>query len=115
YESDGLQSNAFIWDAAYQHNDGEIFFGGINGLNTFYPDSIVDNKSVSQAYLSELIINHQEVKIGEEINDRKILKKSIRYTEELTLTPKEPIFSIEFAALNVVNPREVLFEYKLEG
>ncbi len=115
YESDGLQSNYFIWDAAYQHTDGEIFFGGTNGLNTFYPDSISDNKAPSRAYLSKLIINHKEVNIGEEINGRTVLERSIRFTDAITLTHEDVVFSLEFAALNITNPHEVLFEYKLEG
>jgi hypothetical protein len=37
---DGLQSNEFNWQAAYRAPDGEMFFGGVNGINAFYPDRI---------------------------------------------------------------------------
>jgi ligand-binding sensor domain-containing protein len=36
--SDGLQSNEFS-DGCYQAPDGEVFFGGSNGLNAFFPET----------------------------------------------------------------------------
>ena len=35
---DGLQSNQFNLFASYRAENGELFFGGPNGLNSFYPD-----------------------------------------------------------------------------
>lgn len=37
---DGLQSNEFNGESYMKTKDGEIFFGGINGLNSFYPEDI---------------------------------------------------------------------------
>ncbi len=64
HESDGIQSNTFIWDSYYQSGEGEIYFGGHNGITAFFPDSIEDSHSERDAYLSKLIINHKEVNIG---------------------------------------------------
>ena len=36
--SDGLQSNEFS-DGCYQGRDGEMFFGGSNGFNAFFPEN----------------------------------------------------------------------------
>jgi len=115
YESHGLQSNSFIWDASYQSEDGRIFFGGNNGLTAFYPDSISDNITVSRPFISKLNILYREVNAGEEFNGRVVLKKNIRYTETLTLTHREPVFSLEFAAMDPVSPAKVLYAYKLVG
>lgn len=38
--TDGLQSNEFNGNASFKSESGELFFGGINGLNTFYPQDI---------------------------------------------------------------------------
>src|SRR5699024_2363234 len=40
---DGLQGNDYIHGSCYKTRDGEMFFGGPNGFNSFYPDSIQDN------------------------------------------------------------------------
>ncbi|MBD3224096.1 MAG: hypothetical protein GF313_05165, partial [Caldithrix sp.] len=37
---DGLQSNEFLRGAGHQGKSGRLYFGGTNGLNFFYPDSI---------------------------------------------------------------------------
>ena len=41
--SDGLQSNEFNTGAYYKNPEGEMFFGGINGLKAFFPVTIRDN------------------------------------------------------------------------
>ncbi len=41
--TDGLQSYEFNAGAYFKSQKGEMFFGGINGFNSFYPDSIKDH------------------------------------------------------------------------
>ena len=108
-------SNAFIWDAGCQSTDGEIFFGGINGLIAFYPEQIRNDTTTYPVFISKLIVQNSEVKPGDEINGRKILSKNIQYTDEITLTYRESAFSLDFVALNNLNPEETEYAYKLEG
>jgi signal transduction histidine kinase/ligand-binding sensor domain-containing protein/DNA-binding response OmpR family regulator len=115
YTSDGLQSNSFIWDSYFQNKEGEIFFGGINGITAFFPDSIQDEPVHLKAYFSKLIINHEEVKMGDIVNGREMLDRNIRFAKSITLTHKESNFSITLSALNVVNPKEVSYSYQLTG
>jgi len=42
-KDDGLQGNEFNTGAYFKAADGELFFGGINGTNSFYPQDILDN------------------------------------------------------------------------
>jgi ligand-binding sensor domain-containing protein len=41
---DNLQSTQFNYNAALKASDGKMYFGGINGFNAFYPDSLKDAK-----------------------------------------------------------------------
>lgn len=45
--TDGLQGNEFNGNAAFKSKSGELFFGGINGLNAFYSEDVnsINNKS----------------------------------------------------------------------
>jgi signal transduction histidine kinase/ligand-binding sensor domain-containing protein len=46
---DGLQDNEFNTAAVAQSPDGELYFGGVNGISSFYPDDmvkLVENPSV---------------------------------------------------------------------
>ncbi|TRZ70832.1 MAG: hybrid sensor histidine kinase/response regulator [Bacteroidetes bacterium] len=115
YESDGILSNSFMWNATFQSKDGEIFFGGNNGLISFYPERIQDDTTTYPVFISKLIVQNKEVKIGDEIHGRKILTKNILYTDKITLTHQETAFSLEFVSLNNLNPTETRYAYKLEG
>ena len=42
--SDGLQNKDFQRRAFYQSEDGELLFGGRNGLNAFYPQQLKTNE-----------------------------------------------------------------------
>ena len=52
--NDGLQSNEFNTGAYYRGQKGELFFGGIKGLNYFYPNEIKDNPFVPKIVLTNL-------------------------------------------------------------
>ena len=115
YMSDGLQSNSFMWDASFRGSDGQLFFGGVNGLNAFFPEDIIESIVLPKVFISKLIINNQEVEIGDAFHGKVILEKGISYTEEIILSHRDPVFSLEFTAMDNVNPAEVQYQYKLEG
>ena len=64
--SDGLQSNEFNANACLVGKDGEIFFGGIDGFNTFYPDQVQDNSIIPPIVLTSLSHDDEEVKLGDD-------------------------------------------------
>lgn len=109
--SDGLQSNTFKPKAAYQAPDGQMFFGGTNGFNTFYPDSIRDNNFVPPVYITNFQVFNKTMSIGE----NSPLKQSVNEAKEITLTYLQSVFTFEFAALNFTHPEQNSYAYKLEG
>lgn len=108
---DGLQSDEFNQNAFFQSNSGEMFFGGINGLNAFYPEQILENTYRPPTVLTDLQLFNQSVAIGE----GHILKQSIWNTEQITLNYDQDVFSFTFAALSYVAPEANRYRYKLEG
>jgi signal transduction histidine kinase/ligand-binding sensor domain-containing protein/CheY-like chemotaxis protein len=112
---DGLQSKQFNYNAFYKCRSGEMVFGGINGFNTFFPDKIVENRIPAAVVLTDLKLFNKSVMIGENIGGRIILNKSISFTDEITLGPKQNIFTIEFATLQNANPEMFVFKTKLVG
>lgn len=42
--NDGLQAYEFNGYSSFQSADGELFFGGVNGFNRFYPDNITKSR-----------------------------------------------------------------------
>lgn len=108
--SDGLQSNEFS-TGCYQGADGEMFFGGTNGLNAFSPENVRDNPYVPPVVITSFRIFNKPVPIGA----GSVLKKAIPYLNSLTLPYRDNVFSFEFAALSYANSHKNHYRYKLEN
>jgi PAS domain S-box-containing protein len=106
---DGLQTNEFS-DGCYQGPDGEMFFGGSNGFNAFFPETIRDNPYVPPVVITSFKIFNKPVPIGV----KSVLKKAIPYVDSLTLSYRDSVFSFEFAALSYANSQKNRYRYKLE-
>jgi len=108
--SDGLQSNEFS-DGCYAGPDGEMFFGGSNGFNAFFPERVRDDPYVPPVVITSFKIFNKPVAIGAD----SVLKKAIPYVDLLTLSYRDYVFSFEFAALSYGNSHKNRYRYKLEG
>lgn len=103
--ADGLQSQEFNLGASFVAADGEMFFGGMNGFNSFYPDSLNGNPHVPPIVITAA---YKQKEGAREYFD---LGKSDR----IELRHNDKSFTIEFAALEFTNPRENRYRYRLEG
>jgi ligand-binding sensor domain-containing protein/two-component sensor histidine kinase len=98
--NDGLQSMEFSGGAYFKSEEGEMFFGGISGLNYFYPDSVRGNTYVPPVVISEFKI----------FND--VVKGVKDYIE---LSYDQNFFTIEYAALDYTDPENNQYAHILEG
>ncbi|MBN2215088.1 MAG: response regulator [Bacteroidales bacterium] len=114
-KKDGIQSREFNYNAYFKSPDGEFYFGGINGFNSFYPEKIKENRHRPSIVISDLLINNKSVPVGREFNGRVILKKSISKTKAIKLKNKDKVFTIRFDALHFSNPEQNRYKYILEG
>ena len=99
------------WGACYKSTAGEMFFGGFNGATAVFPDKVRDSSYVPPVVLTDLRLLGSDVVPG----SQSVLKKSIAYTDAITLTHKQNIFSIEFSALSYLDPATNRYRYMLEG
>jgi signal transduction histidine kinase len=88
-----------------------MFFGGSNGLNAFFPESVRDDPYVPPVVITSFKIFNKPVPIGA----KSILRKAISYVDSLTLSYRESVFSFEFAALSYGNSHKNRYRYKLEN
>ena len=95
--ADGLQSPEFNFEAYYKSIDGEMFFGGINGFNSFYPKQIKENKFIPPVYITNLKILNNIISVKNDSGSNSTLDSSVFIKKEITLSYKENIFSFEFA------------------
>jgi signal transduction histidine kinase/ligand-binding sensor domain-containing protein/DNA-binding response OmpR family regulator len=113
--TDGLQGKEFNRSSALCTSDGEIFFGGTDGLNAFYPDEIKEDTTVAKIIFCDFRIFNKSVPYGQKYNNRVILKNPIFNTSEIALKYHENSFTIEFLALNYFFPEKNVYAYKLDG
>ncbi|HEY9262531.1 ligand-binding sensor domain-containing protein, partial [Chitinophaga sp.] len=57
-QSDGLLSNQLNYNATLALSTGEFMFGGIKGLNIFYPDSLYYHSNMPEVLLTGLKVNN---------------------------------------------------------
>ncbi len=113
--NEGLQGNLFKNGAALKTRKGEMFFGGTNGFNTFYPDRIKDNPYIPPVVITDFQVFNKSVPVGKGTDGRSILKKSITEAEGVELSYKDDVFSFEFASLNYDTPEKNRYAYMMSG
>lgn len=112
YEAkDGLQSNEFNNMAFYKSSSNELFFGGINGFNSFFAKNIRNNPYQPPVVFTDFKIFNKRP----EISEKSPLKQTIAFMNNLDIDYSSSMFTIEFSALNYSLPEKNLFRYKLEG
>jgi serine phosphatase RsbU (regulator of sigma subunit)/ligand-binding sensor domain-containing protein len=108
---DGLQSREFNGQAEFYSSTGEMFFGGINGFNSFFPNSLKNNPYPPRVAITGFKLFNNTVPIG---NDSP-LKMHISETEEITLSHWQNDITFEFVALHYNKPEKNKYAYKLEN
>ena len=113
----GVQGNEFNRLSYYKDKrTGKLYFGGINGVTIFHPDSINNNNFIPPVLITNFSISYQSVSIHD-TTDRitPILSKSIAYTDKINLRYNESTFSFNFSALNYRQSGKNQYKYILEG
>jgi signal transduction histidine kinase len=103
--SDGLQSNEFNTGAYYETTSGELFFGGINGFNHFFPERIQNNPFVPECILTNLKIFDQPF----------VTDTSIEFKKHITVDYTRNNLLFEYVALEFSDPSKNNFKYRLLG
>ncbi len=102
---DGIQDLEFNTHASLLTTDGEMLFGGLNGINYFMPDKVYPSEKQAPVYVSELLINDEhDSTIG-----------VAQYVDSLTLPYSKNTISFEFHAVDNGDPEATRTRYKLIG
>ncbi len=103
--TDGLQSNEFNAGAHYRSPQGEIFVGGFNGFNAFYPDQVTTNAHVPPVVITSF----------RKFNKPVDLEQPLSELREIELSYRDSVVSFEVAALDYAAPAKNRYAYRLEG
>lgn len=98
---DGLQGKEFNRRSFFKNSKEEFFFGGTNGLNSFFPEKIKKNPNPPEVAITEVLATGTFINIPP---DNKI---ELSYTQNL--------LNLTFVAFDFNAPENNLYSYKLEG
>jgi signal transduction histidine kinase/ligand-binding sensor domain-containing protein/DNA-binding response OmpR family regulator len=110
FSVDGLQDDEFNTISAARGLDGRLWFGGVNGISAFYPDSLTGNLRSPKVWITRLQINDQPATVA-----NGMLEKSLLETASIILSHNQNLLSIEFAAMDFAAPHMNQFRYRLLG
>ncbi len=113
--NDGIHIKQFTQNTTNTSLSDEIFFGGVNGFISFFPSEIKTHPIKPRVTITKLKILNRDVKIGQEIQGRVVLKQSIITSDNITISYRDKVFTLEFASLHFSNPEKNQFKYMLEG
>lgn len=97
--TDGLQGNEFNGNAAYKSKNGELFFGGVNGLNSFYPEKIIKDNKTPKVLFDTFTVNNKEY----------------NNIDGMKFSESTDTITIKFFIPDYSNYKNTTYEYNLDG
>jgi signal transduction histidine kinase/streptogramin lyase len=99
-----LAGKEFNLKAVFKSDRGELFFGAIDGLISFHPDSLGGNDYVPPIRITSI----------EKENDRFSQSLNV-YADQIELSHRDYSLIFEFSALDYTDPARNRYQYKMEG
>ncbi|RRA98777.1 histidine kinase dimerization/phosphoacceptor domain -containing protein [Larkinella rosea] len=108
---DGISHNEFNRTSSFRASDGRLFFGGLDGINGFFPrDFQADTNSLRVPL--RIIAFNQFVGSQNELVNKTI---DLLNTSTITLNPDDQFFTLEFQLLDFTKEEGHRYAYKIEG
>jgi ligand-binding sensor domain-containing protein/DNA-binding CsgD family transcriptional regulator len=108
-------NNQFNQMAILTAEDGQLFFGGISGLNAIRPEQVKENNTRPAIIFTDFKIFNNSIPSGKLPDGRVILHQSIEDAEKVYLKYLDNSFSIDFTAIDFTDPLENQFLYMMDG
>ena len=115
FKQDGLLNNQFYWSASHKSYDGELYFGGTEGLNYFNPDNIQEYNYIPTPKITKLKVHNREIYPNEKLHDKTVIKQPIYNTDTIYLSYRDNNISFDFSPLDFYLTEKTKFAYQLSG
>lgn len=112
---DGVIADEFSERAVYVSSEGILYWGGINGFNSLDPRSLVAGRDSYVPLFVGFRLFGERIESGKSYHGRVILEHPVTMTHSIILEHNQNFFTIEFTALNYINPTQTYYRYQLAG
>lgn len=110
--SDGLQADEFNTNALAKLSNGDLVFGGVNGINIFNPKKVLAANFMPNVFITGIQIGNKILAPGDQTG---VLKETIENTKAITLSYLQDIITLEFSALDFIAPQRNKYRYQMVG
>lgn len=110
--SDGLQADEFNTNALARLSNGDLVFGGVNGINIFNPQKVLATCFKPPVYITGIQIGNKTIVPGDETG---VLKETIEQTHTIALNYQQDVLTLEFSSLDFSSPAQNKYRYQLTG
>lgn len=108
----GLGFNNFSENTCFKRQDGSLIFGGNLGFEVIRPEKIIPLQPVTRIELTKFLLFNKEVSVHKKDSP---LKKSISFSDKITLKYSQSSFSIDYSVLDFLDPNKIEYSYKLDN
>lgn len=99
----GLQENEFNTGSAVASPDGKLYFGGINGISSFYPSALNVLNDTPLLHITRLVVNDSLWSSS----------ASTWKSDTIVLSYKQQRLRFDLAATGMLNANEYVYKYRL--
>ncbi|MDL2221135.1 response regulator [Parabacteroides sp. OttesenSCG-928-N08] len=111
--SEGLPNKQFNYNSAYKTSDGLLFFGTINGMIAFRPESLQTMGTVAEVKFQSLTVLGKVIRPGDESG---LLQQNIDEVSEIRLSHEEAkSVTLNFTVPSINHPNSTFFALKFDG
>ena len=115
-KGNGLSDREYYKGVSLKAKDGRVFFGTSDGLTTFYPEQIGNNRTqCGQVKLTNLFIGDKMVNNTTTSNGVHITDNAVDEADHFTFSYLDNTFTMEFSLLSYSHAENIHFEYKISG
>ena len=104
-KEDGLQENEFNTNVIAKSDDGEMFFGGVNGVSSFYPDAITGFEEKINLVITKISINNEEY----------FKDTAVWNIGKIDMPYNQNAVSFDFIAMANNTPGQYIYQYRMDG
>ena len=108
-------NNQFNSMVAMRTAEGDMYFGGINGLTIINPEWIRTYAIKPKVIFTDFKVFNVSVGAGESHNGNTYMTHALENTSEINISYHDNAFSFEFASLDFTEPFKNQYAYKMEG
>ncbi|MDB5136954.1 MAG: response regulator, partial [Mucilaginibacter sp.] len=111
----GLQADEYKQHSSLKSRTGAMYFGGVNGFNSFFPDQIFEAPYDPPLVLTKFQVFNKAVEAAKDDKDPSPLKQDISETKSIRLSHDQSVLSFEYASLDYMSPNKKRYAYILEN